>query len=83
MTDEEVVENVGKCIPSEGNQRGRSKHASNIRKQAAKANDRCSERMIRGHLRSHPPAEYNVGEKAMCACQGKGVLKVPKKGVMF
>lgn len=63
MTDEEVVENAGKCISFEGDRRQRSKHASNIRKQAVKANDRCREKMIRGHLRSHPPAKYNVGQK--------------------
>jgi len=50
MTDEEVVENAGKCNPSEGDRRRCSKHASNIRRQAAKASERCSERMVRGHL---------------------------------
>ena len=43
MTDEEVVENAGKCNPSEGDQRRRSKHASLTRKKAAKASEKCSE----------------------------------------
>lgn len=79
MTDEEVVENAGKCIPSEGDRRRCSKHASNIRKHAAKANDRCSERMIRGHLRSHPPAKYNVGEKVYVRLPRKGGIKSAQK----
>ena len=68
MTDEEVVENAGKCNPSEGDRRRRSKHASNIRRQASKASERCSERMVRGHLRAHPPSKYKV------------YVRLPRKG---
>ena len=63
MTDEEGVENAGKCNASEGERRRRSKHASLTMKKAAKASKKCSEKMVRGHLRSHPPSKYNVGEK--------------------
>ena len=79
MTVEEVVENTGKRIPSEGDRRRGSKYGTNIRKQAAKANDRCSEWMIRGHLRSHPPAKYNVGEKVYVRLPGKGGIKSAAK----
>ena len=43
MTDEEVVENAGKCNPSEGDRRRRSKHASQTRTKAAKASETCTE----------------------------------------
>ena len=33
------------------------------------------ERMIRGHLRSHPPAKYNVGEKVYVRLPRKGGIK--------
>ena len=79
MTDEEVVENAGKCNPSEGDRRRRSKHASNIRRQAAKASERCSERMVRGHLRAHPPSKYNVGEKVYVRLPRKGGIKSAQK----
>ncbi|KAL9977788.1 hypothetical protein ACROYT_G015231 [Oculina patagonica] len=79
MTDEEVVENAGKCNPSEGDRRRRSKHASNIRRQAAKASERCSKRMVRGHLRAHPPSKYNVGEKVYVRLPRKGGIKSAQK----
>lgn len=75
MTDEEVVENN----PSEGDRRRRSKHASNIRRQAAKASERCSKRMVRGHLRAHPPSKYNVGEKVYVRLPRKGGIKSAQK----
>lgn len=80
MTDDEVVENAGKCDPSEGNRRQRSRHASHLREQAAKATDRCSERMVRGHLRSHPPSKYNVGEKVYARLPRKGGIKDAQNG---
>ena len=84
MTDEEVVENAGKCNPSEGDRRRRSKHASLTRKKAAKASEKCSERMVRGHLRSHPPSKYNVGEKVYIRLpKEKKALKVHKRGTVL
>ena len=79
MTDEEVVENAAKCNPSEGDRRRRSKHASLTRKKAAKASEKCSERMVRGHLRSHPPSKYNVGEKVYIRLPRKGGIKSAQK----
>ena len=79
MTDDEVVENAGKCDPSKGNRRWRSRHASHLRKQVAKATDRCSERMVRGHLRSHPPSKY-VGEKVYARLPRKGGIKDAQNG---
>lgn len=69
---------VKKCIPSEDDQRWLSKYAFNIRKQAAKVNDWYSERVIRGHLRSHPPAKY-VGEKVYVRMARKGGIKSAAK----
>lgn len=69
---------VKKCIPSEDDQRRLSKYAFNIRKQAAKVNDWYSERVIRGHLWSHPPATY-VGEKVYVRMPRKGGIKSAAK----
>ena len=79
MADEEVVQNVGYCDPSEGDRRRHSKRASKIRRQASKASKRCSERMVRGHTRSHPPSKYNVGEKVYVRLPRKGGIKDVQK----
>ena len=79
MTDEEVVENAGKCNPSEGDRRRRSKYASLTRKKAAKTSEKCSERMARGYLPSHPPSKYNVGEKVYIRLPRKGGIESAQK----
>ena len=79
MADEEVVQNVGYCDPSEGDRRRHSKHASKIRRQASKASKRCSEGMVRGHTRSLPPSKYNVGEKVYVRLPRKGGIKDVQK----
>ena len=48
--------------------RRRSKHASQTRTKAAKASETCSERMVRGHLRSHPPSKKNA-QKRHCVIE--------------
>lgn len=40
----------------------RSKHAFNVRRVALKSSLGANKRMIRKHLSSNPPSEYNVGE---------------------
>lgn len=78
MTDEEMVENAGKCNPSEGDRRRHSKHASLTRKKAAKASEKCGGRMVRGHLLSHPTSKY-VGEKVYIRLPRKGGIKSAQK----
>jgi len=77
--DDEVVANAGKCDPTERDRRRRSKHTSMVRQQARIATDRCSQRMVRAHLRSHPPSRYTIGEKVYVRLPRKGGLKTVQK----
>ena len=68
-------------LPNVTHQKATEDGALNMppRKKAAKASKKCSERMVRGHLRSHPPSKYNVGEKVYIRLPRKGGIKSAQK----
>lgn len=73
--DHEEVANTGTVNPTVAGRRRRSRHVTQVRKDAHKATDRCDWRAQRAKLHSNPPAKYSVGEKVLVRLSGKAQKK--------